>query len=77
MISVAFHPEAEREAIESAEWYEKLRLGLGSDFRIETALILERIARQPMLYADEDGVRFAPLTRFPYALIYQVLDYRI
>jgi toxin ParE1/3/4 len=70
---ITFHPDAETEITEAAQYYEVHKLGLGSDFLGEgergldlistNAEASQRIARR---------VRRKPLWRFPYNLIYAV-----
>jgi toxin ParE1/3/4 len=74
---IEFHPSAAQEAIEASKWYESLKIGLGSDFRREMGRVLERIAAYPKIYSEDEGVRSAPLSKFPYMLIYQELEDRI
>ena len=38
--SIIFHPKAEREYLESVEWYENVLIGLGQDFVAEIDKIL-------------------------------------
>jgi hypothetical protein len=73
--AAVFHPDANQEAREAAARYEKLRTGLGADFRAEMRATLARIQNNPFAYAAESGsFRIAPLHRFPYSLIYEDLS---
>lgn len=75
---VDFHPEALNEAQEAGERYEAERTGLGGAFRLELSKIGERIGDNPYTFAvEEDSIRFAPFKRFPYSLVYEILDDRI
>jgi hypothetical protein len=75
---IVFHPDAAQEAREAAEYYERLRAGLGDDFRAELDAALARIQQDPQLYAAESGsVRICPLRRFPYSVYYEELADRI
>ena len=40
---------------------------------------MEKVRDNPLLYAleDDDGVRYCPLLRFPYTLVYVDLDDRV
>jgi len=67
-------PEAElREAL---EYYAVQRPGLDGEFRREFEETLERVRENPLSYAveDDDGVRYCPLRRFPYTLVYVDLE---
>jgi plasmid stabilization system protein ParE len=67
-------PEAQADLGEAFLWYETQRLGLGSEFLAEVALVLERIERMPEAFAIvRSQTRRALLHRFPYAVFY-VLD---
>ena len=64
-------PEAQADLGEAFLWYETQRLGLGSEFLAEVALVLERIERMPESFAIIRGqTRRALLHRFPYAVFY-------
>jgi toxin ParE1/3/4 len=77
--SVTLHADAEAELRETLDYYESRRSGLGGEFRREFEAALERVRENPQLYAAEDdtGVRYCPLHRFPYTLVYVELDDRI
>ena len=73
-----FHPAAAKEARQAATRYEGVQPGLGDEFRTELRATLARELANPLAYAAEAGaIRVAPLHRFPYALIYEVLPDRI
>jgi toxin ParE1/3/4 len=73
------HRDAEAELWEALSYYERQRPGLGREFRSEFEAALQRLRENPQAYAAEDdpGVRYCPLRRFPYSLVYVVLDDRI
>lgn len=74
MKPVAFHPDAAREAGDAATRYERLRAGLGEDFRAELDAALLRLRQNPQLYAAESrSIRVCPLHRFPYSIFYEEL----
>ena len=67
-------PEARADLAEAFVWYEAQRLGLGSEFLAEVAIVLERIEDLPEAFAVIRGeTRRALVHRFPYAVFY-VLD---
>ncbi len=72
MKSVTIHADAEAELREALERYEQQRAGLGREFREEFEAALERVRKNPELYAAEDdlGGRYCPFRRFPYTLVY-------
>jgi toxin ParE1/3/4 len=70
---IIYHPEAEAELIEAAQFYNRRVPGLGADF-LDTvdgavSLILEAPKRWRIVERD---VRRYLLPRFPFALIYRV-----
>jgi hypothetical protein len=65
------HADAEKELHEAAAGYDERRAGLGGEFLAQFAAALERVRQNPQMYAaDEAGVRYCPLRRFPYTLVY-------
>lgn len=79
MKPATLHTDAEAELWEAADYYERQRAGLGGEFRRELEAALQRVRENPKAYAAEDdpGVRYCPLRRFPYTLVYVELDDRI
>ncbi len=72
MKRVVIQADAEIEFWEALEYYETQRAGLGGEFRNEFEAALDRVRENPLAYAIEDdsGVRFCPLHRFAYMLVY-------
>ena len=79
MKPVVLHADAEAEVWEALDYYEAQRAGLGGEFRREFEAALQRVRGNPDAYAVEDdpAVRYCPLHRFPYTLVYVELDERI
>ena len=72
---VSFRPEAEAEALETRDWYEGRRPGLGAEFRAALDETIERLADNPMQFLLVRGeTRRAILNRFPYAVYFRVTD---
>lgn len=73
-------PEATREVIQTAAWYDDWRSGLGDSFISTYAARLEQIEEGPHRFPILETVdtpheiRRAVLRRFPYAIVYQMLD---
>jgi plasmid stabilization system protein ParE len=64
-------PEAQADLLTAFNWYEAQRVGVGSEFLAEAALVLERIEQMPEAHAIIRGqTRRALLHRFPYAVFY-------
>lgn len=78
MIEADFHPGALAEAEEAQLWYENKREGLGETFAAAVERAINRITEAPhFARADGDEVRRLVLERFPYSVVYVVLDSRI
>lgn len=72
---VTFRPEAEAETLETRDWYEGRRPGLGAEFRATLDQTIERIAANPMQFRLVRGeTRRAILDRFPYAVYFRLDD---
>ena len=73
---VEFHPEATRELVEAARWYEEGQEGLGDDFIAEVTRVRTAVSEAPDRYAfipdaPSSGARRAALRRrFPYHLVF-------
>jgi toxin ParE1/3/4 len=68
-----FHPEADRELIDAARFYESSQRGLGSDFLDELEAKLNSVVENPEQFGVLEGdVRVAPLRRFPYGILFSI-----
>ena len=69
------HPEARLEFREAIAYYEDYHDGLGLEFSREVYASINRIADAPLLWTrlTENSRRFMT-RRFPFNIIYQVLD---
>jgi plasmid stabilization system protein ParE len=62
-------------AKDAYEWYEEQLPGLGGDFLLELELGYTKILENPTFYSFiENGFRRLLLKRFPYVIIYEILD---
>lgn len=69
---------ATTEIIEAFDWYETQRAGLGNEFLDELDSFYERLRRNPLTYSYyEKPVRQGKLKRFPYLVIYEVIQKEI
>lgn len=74
-MNCGFHPQAQIELYEAADWYEQEVEGLGADFSAQFDLALTRLLQEPMRWRQiELGMRRCLLKRFPYAIIYDVRE---
>jgi plasmid stabilization system protein ParE len=70
---VDFRPQAEAEVVETRDWYEGRRNGLGAEFRAALEETIDRIAANPLMYPTvHEETRRAILERFPYAVYFRV-----
>lgn len=77
-MTTEFLEAAAVEAEEAFEYYEQRQSGLGESFRTEIEMALTRIEARPLgMPLIDDRSRKYRLRRFPYNLIYRVLDDRI
>ena len=68
-----FDPAAAEEIEEAADWYEAHKSGLGRDFVVEVNASIRRIIEFPNAWPPVSRrVRHLQLTRFPYAIFYQM-----
>ncbi len=70
-----FRPAAAADLEEASLWYERQRQGLGREFLDAAEQALKRLLANPgayaLVYRDR---RRALLDRFPYGLVYRVID---
>ena len=76
---VKLHPEARAELRVAAIWYDEQRPRLGDEFVVEVSAMLDRIGEGPMSFpiwpetsARTPSIRRATISRFPYALAFEV-----
>lgn len=68
-------PPVKRQIRQASEWYEKQREGLGTAFQEYVYDAFDQLAESPFIYAPyRIHYRKMPLRRFPYSIIYQVID---
>lgn len=78
MKPITFHPDADAEVTEAAQFYEARSPGLGWALIEEVQRSLAQIAATPEAYQQiGKRVRRKPLWRFPYNLIYAMYPDRI
>lgn len=74
--------EAEEEAHASAVWYDEQMVGLGDDFLDELVSALQQIEDDPDRFpkleiAKSEQIRRCRLNRFPYLIIFEILEAEI
>jgi len=77
-MKVIYHPEAESELQDAAEYYEEQVPQLGERFIDAANLAIEAIVRSPRLWRVVDSdIRICVMRRFPYAIYFRVLPDQI
>ena len=72
-MTLGFHPLADRELTEAAQFYEGQAGGLGGDFLDEIQAMLDLLRSFPELGRPLGGtLRSLPTRRFPYSLVYDL-----
>lgn len=75
MKTVVFHPFAEQELLDAAAYYEEQNPGLGLDFLAEVQGSVNLLIRYPNMGSEVQGlIRRLVLPKFPYSLLYRVVD---
>ena len=74
----SFHPSAKNELNEAIDYYEECQRGLGVEFTKEIYLTIHRIIEYPKAWSPlSHNTRRCLINRFPYGIIYQILDKEI
>jgi plasmid stabilization system protein ParE len=67
--------QAQENIDQAFEWYDRQRLGLGDEFYDYLQQALNHLTENPFIYAPyRTRYRKMPLRRFPYSVIYQVME---
>lgn len=70
---LTYHPDAEVELAEAAQFYERKVAGLGTQFRQEFDLAIARILETPDRWRIlEKDIRRFLIRRFPYSILYRI-----
>jgi plasmid stabilization system protein ParE len=71
-------PEARGELNDAAVYYERLREDLGDEFIEDFLLAITEIEEAPIRWPEiQPGYRRFRMSRFPYAIVYRILDVSI
>jgi toxin ParE1/3/4 len=74
---VVARPQAEDDILEAVAWYDGQRAGLGDEFTEEILAIFDALEANPLLssrYHRTKNIRWRYPRRFPYRVIYEVLE---
>jgi plasmid stabilization system protein ParE len=73
--NILFHPEAETDYQAALAWYQSRSARAAARFEAEMERILGLIDSNPDLFPKyDDDHRFAVLQRYPYSVVYRVLQ---
>ena len=73
-----YHPEAEAELVEAAEFYESRSTGLGTRFLKEFDATVTEMQASPSLWPVIEGdLRGRTMERFPFVIYYRVTDHQL
>ena len=73
-----FHPDAKLEFNETIDYYEECQTGLGLEFSKEIYATIQRLIHYPMAWPKlSKNTRKCLTTRFPFGIIYRILDNEI
>ena len=77
-LAVYLRPDAEKDILEAAIWYEEQRIGLGNQFLNETLAVFSSIAETPLQYLlVYRNTRRVLIHRFPFGIYYRITKNRI
>jgi toxin ParE1/3/4 len=74
---VVSRPHAENDVVETADWYDGQRPGLGTDFIEEVLAVFDALEINPLLNCRQHptkNIRWRYPKRFPYRVIYEVVE---
>ncbi len=73
MKPMRFHPDADAEMVEAAEWYESQQEDLGKRFLASVQDALNRIELNPEIYPVVEGdVRRCLIKTFPFGVLFRI-----
>ncbi len=70
---ILIRPEAERDLLDAATWYEQQRQGLGHEFLNQVEAVFPTIRETPQIYPIvHRNTRRAVIRRFPFCVYYRL-----
>jgi hypothetical protein len=71
---IGYHPFAEKEYVESQEWYNENQIELCNDFMKEVEHVLDLLEQNPYTFQIKKfNNREAPVETFPFLIIYKII----
>jgi toxin ParE1/3/4 len=74
---VVARPQAQNDVVETADWYDSQRPGLGAEFIEEVPATFDALEINPLLNCRQHptkNIRWRYPKRFPYRVIYEVVE---
>ncbi len=66
------------EVLEAYDWYESQKEGLGKDFLVEVEKFFKILRSNPKIFSYyEKPVREGKINRFPYTIVYEIIDFTV
>jgi plasmid stabilization system protein ParE len=75
-VKVEFHPLTADDFNQASDFYERSQTGISELFRADFSNTIDSIIENPLIFAEVKGIRRALLRRFPYSVLYRILDDR-
>ena len=73
-MKVEFHPLTADDFNQASDFYDQSQPGISKLFRADFANTTDSIIENPLIFAEVNGIRRALLRRFPYSVLYRILD---
>ena len=75
---VRYHPLFHTDVVSAANWYDRHKVGLGFDFLECVEVATLKLAEDPYRRSSVDyGLRYWPISRFPFVVFYDVRELEI
>ena len=72
---VEYHPDTVADLNDSIDYYDRQRVGLGSELRDEIYKAVDRIVANPLInHRIEGEIRRSFVHRFPFSVLYRLVD---
>jgi plasmid stabilization system protein ParE len=72
-----YSENAKLELVDAAGYYDLQRPGLGTEFAVEVGIGIAKVLDAPNMWPEiEEGFRRYRIDRFPYALVYRIIEAR-
>lgn len=73
-MKVEFHPLTADDFNEALAFYEQSQPGISKLYRADFSSTMDSIIENPLIFAEVNGIRRTLFRRFPYSVLYRILD---